>query len=64
MVGRTANQKWNRRIDRYRKARREGIQPMDVSDRSIDEALRRSDQQQEAFRADRASIQPRERGDV
>lgn len=53
--------RWHGELERYRRTRMEGIQPRTTKTEHIDQALRRSDREQAAFRADRASIRERER---
>lgn len=53
---RTAERKLSRRLEHYRKARVEGIQPATTRTRDVDAALAVSDASQTAFRADAEHI--------
>ncbi len=52
---RSASRRMERRLERYRSSRAEGIQPTGTTQRQIDAALRSSDDAGQAFRADAAA---------
>ena len=51
-LGRDDNQRFDRRLERYRAARMEGSQPATTRQHDVDAALAWSDEHQKPFRAD------------
>jgi hypothetical protein len=56
----TAQKKWDRELDSYRRARKEGIQPDGTRQKKIDEARRLSDTAGAAYGKDFSKANPME----
>ena len=56
----TAQKKWDRELESYRQARKEGIQPDGTTSKKIDAAKRRSDQVGAAYGRDFSRANPME----
>lgn len=54
----TAQKKWDRELDRYKAARKEGIRPDGTTTRKIDQARRLSDQAGAAYGRDFSRADP------